>query len=169
MTTTTIIQNKIFSLDKLLNKVAIWRFKQQKIVFTNGCFDLLHQGHIHMFMQTADLGDKLIVGLNSDNSVTRLKGSSRPIQKQEARAIILASLCFIDAVVLFEQDTPLELITQIKPDVLAKGGDYTKKQIVGNSLVEQNGGEVVIIPTLEEYATTKIVAKILNNLNGRDD
>ena len=160
MNTHSLIQSKIFTSKQFLKKLQLWRFKDQKVVFTNGCFDLLHQGHIHYLMQTADLGDKLIIGLNSNASVKRLKGNSRPLQDEQARAEILASLQYVAAVVIFEEDTPLKLIQLCQPDVLVKGGDYQKHQIVGAGFVEQGGGEVVIIPFLEGHSTTNLIEKM---------
>lgn len=157
MSTETIINNKILTLSELLKKLVYWRFQDKKVVFTNGCFDILHLGHIHYLMQTANLGDVLIIGLNSDTSVKRLKGPRRPVQSQMARAQILASLQYVQAVILFEEDTPQLLIDAVLPDVLVKGGDYQKHEIVGAETVEQNGGEVVIIPYLEGHSTTQIL------------
>lgn len=131
-----------------------------KIVFTNGVFDLLHQGHIFSLSQAAKEADFLIVGLNADASVKRLKGDNRPIQDQDTRALILASLQIVDAVVVFEEDTPLNLIVSILPEVLVKGGDYTIEQIVGAKEVIANGGRVVINPILEGVSTTNIITKM---------
>ncbi|QQS31308.1 MAG: D-glycero-beta-D-manno-heptose 1-phosphate adenylyltransferase [Sphingobacteriales bacterium] len=151
------IESKILTLSQLQFKLNIWRFKEQKIVFTNGCFDLLHLGHFYTLTQAAGHGHVLIVGLNSDDSVKRLKGEQRPVQSQQTRALLLASLSYITAVVIFEEDTPFQLISEIMPDVLVKGGDYSKEQIVGHDLVTQNGGEVVIVPYLKGYSTTQIL------------
>lgn len=160
MNTKSIIDQKILTTEQLQKKLTLWRFKERKVVFTNGCFDLLHQGHVYYLMQTADLGDVLIVGLNSNASVKRLKGETRPLQDEVARSEILASLQYVDAVVIFEEDTPLTLIEMVMPDVLVKGGDYERHQIVGADLVEQKGGEVVIIPFLEGHSTTGILGRI---------
>jgi D-beta-D-heptose 7-phosphate kinase/D-beta-D-heptose 1-phosphate adenosyltransferase len=132
----------------------------KKIVFTNGVFDILHQGHIFSLSQAAKEGDYLIVGLNADASVKRLKGESRPVNNQESRALVLASLLMVDAVVLFEEDTPLELIKAIMPDVLVKGGDYTVDQIAGAKEVMSNGGRVIINPILEGFSTTSIIEQM---------
>ena len=129
-------------------------------MFTNGVFDILHPGHIFSLSQAAKEADFLIVGLNSDESVKRLKGQQRPINNQDSRALLLASLLMVDAVVIFEEDTPLELINSIKPDVLAKGGDYTIEQIAGAKEVMANGGRVVINPVIEGYSTTSIIDKL---------
>jgi D-beta-D-heptose 7-phosphate kinase/D-beta-D-heptose 1-phosphate adenosyltransferase len=137
----------------------------KSIVFTNGVFDILHPGHIFSLSQAAKEADFLIVGLNSDNSVKRLKGQQRPVTNQDSRALLLASLLMVDAVVIFEEDTPLELINSIRPDVLVKGGDYTIENIVGAKEVISNGGRVVINPVLEGYSTTNTIDKLkaLNN------
>jgi len=133
-------------------------------VFTNGVFDILHPGHIFSLSQAAKEADFLVVGLNSDDSVKRLKGHQRPVNSQDSRALLLASLLMVDAVVIFDEDTPLELIGSIKPDVLAKGGDYTLEQIVGAKEVIANGGRVVINPVVEGYSTTGIIDKLKNTL-----
>lgn len=163
----TAIKNKIISHSLLLDLKEQWQNK--KVVFTNGCFDILHQGHITYLAQTADLGDKLLVGINSDASVKMLnKGTARPLQDEYSRALIIASLNFVDAVVIFDEATPLQLITAIQPQVLVKGGDYDsaindpsdKKYIVGSDIVKQNGGEVIVVPFLPGYSTTSIEEKI---------
>jgi D-beta-D-heptose 7-phosphate kinase/D-beta-D-heptose 1-phosphate adenosyltransferase len=130
------------------------------LCFTNGCFDLLHPGHVRYLEDVRALGDFLVVGLNSDASVARLKGSSRPLQDETARATILAGLRCVDAVVLFGEDTPLELITALQPDILAKGGDYTVDTVVGREVVEARGGKVVLVPFLPGHSTTAIVDRI---------
>lgn len=158
-----LITQKIFqSKDdvEFLRRLAFYRFKGQKIVFTNGCFDILHRGHFEYLMQAASLGDVLIVGLNSDSSVSRLKGKNRPINNIEARSLALASLVYVDMVVVFEEDTPYELIKVVKPNILAKGSDYSPDQIVGKDIVEQNGGKLEIIPFVEGFSTTKIIEKL---------
>lgn len=132
------------------------------IVFTNGCFDILHRGHIEYLAKAKEFGDVLIVGLNSDHSVERLKGKGRPINSQEDRATILDSLKPVDYVVIFEEDTPLRLIQVIQPDVLVKGGDYKFEEIVGAEFVISRGGRVVIVPYLEGKSTTKIIEQIIN-------
>ena len=151
-----VIQKKIFTKENIRPQLALWRFKDQKIVFTNGCFDILHQGHIHLLTSAADFGTKLIVGINSDNSVKRLKGNNRPLQNEQTRLLVMASLHFVDAVMLFEEDTPYELIKFIQPEVLVKGGDYEIKNVVGADLVRQ----VEIINLLEGFSTTGIEQKI---------
>jgi rfaE bifunctional protein nucleotidyltransferase chain/domain len=151
------IEQRIVQLEKLKRDVARWRFLRKKIVFTNGCFDILHLGHINYLSEAADLGDILIVGLNSDKSVKALKGDKRPFNNQDARAKLLASLFFIDAVTIFDQDNPEELIKEINPDVLVKGGDYSIAEIAGSDFVLKNGGEVKTIPITEGYSTTNIL------------
>jgi rfaE bifunctional protein nucleotidyltransferase chain/domain len=138
----------------------MWRFQGRKIVFTNGCFDILHKGHVEYLSKARDLGDILIIGLNTDASVSRLKGSGRPVQDQSSRALVLASLRVVEAVVFFEEDTPYNLIDLVKPDVLVKGGDYTEENIVGADVVKANGGSVVIIPLVEGYSTSGIIKKL---------
>lgn len=154
------IPDKIYSLHGLLQKLAQERLKSKTIVFTNGVFDILHPGHIYSLSQAAKEADFLVVGLNADPSVKRLKGNERPVNDQEARALLLASLVMVDAVVLFEEDTPLELIKALQPDVLVKGGDYTVEQVVGAKEVLAAGGRVCINPLLEGYSTTRLIEKM---------
>jgi D-beta-D-heptose 7-phosphate kinase/D-beta-D-heptose 1-phosphate adenosyltransferase len=130
------------------------------VVFTNGCYDLLHPGHIHLLHQSRDLGDRLIVGLNTDASVRRLKGNSRPIVAERDRAAIVSALGCVDLVVLFDEDTPLQLIQAIKPDILVKGEDYRLDQVVGRDAIESYGGRVCLVPLLQGYSTTQIAEKI---------
>jgi rfaE bifunctional protein nucleotidyltransferase chain/domain len=160
MITIDLIAHKIIPFDKLSQKIHLWRFKEQRIVFTNGCFDLLHQGHINTLTSAADHGTRLIVGLNTDASINRLKGPDRPIQDQYTRSLILASLSFVDAVVLFDDETPLELIRLIQPDVLVKGGDYKPADIVGYDIVTAREGIVVTVPYIEGFSTTNIIERI---------
>lgn len=136
------------------------RAEGKSIVFTNGCFDILHSGHIFYLQKAKQLGDILILGLNSDASVKRLKGEKRPINSETDRAIVISALKCIDYVVIFEEDTPLQLITAIKPDILVKGGDYKIEDVVGKDIVEKNGGKVVIIPFVDGKSTTNIINKI---------
>jgi D-beta-D-heptose 7-phosphate kinase/D-beta-D-heptose 1-phosphate adenosyltransferase len=154
------IPTKIYQLHELLQEVKRWRLKNNRIVFTNGVFDILHEGHISSLGEAASHGHILIVGLNSDASVKRLKGPQRPVNNQESRALVLASLVMTDAVVIFEEDTPLELIKAIMPDVLVKGGDYTVEQIAGAKEVIGNGGEVVLAKIIEGISTTGIIEKM---------
>ena len=155
-----IIKGKVFHTEELHAKLNIWRLLEKKIVFTNGCFDLLHLGHIDYLSKAADLGDKLVIGLNSDASTSALKGLGRPIIDQYSRSIMLASLLFVDAVILFDDPTPIELIDQVRPDVLVKGADYTVDQIVGSDIVLGYGGDVQTIEYLSGYSTTSIEKKI---------
>ena len=156
-----IIKGKILSREMLLRQVAIWRMKSYRIVFTNGCFDILHPGHIDYLSKAADLGDVIIIGLNSDNSVKQLnKGVNRPIQSQNDRAQILSALQFVEAIYIFDEATPYELIKAVQPDVLVKGGDWKEADIVGSDIVKAKGGSVVSIPFVEGYSTTNIELKI---------
>jgi len=145
--------------EQLKNLLAFYRLKQKKIVFTNGCFDLLHLGHITYLEKAKALGNILMVGLNSDNSVKKLKGIARPILDQNARSQILAALQIVDNVIIFEEDTPYSLIQQIEPDILVKGGDYQLNTIVGADFVLAKGGKVEIIPIVEGYSTTVLIEK----------
>jgi rfaE bifunctional protein nucleotidyltransferase chain/domain len=154
------IPAKIFTLDALLHQLNRWRLLNKKIVFTNGVFDILHEGHIASLSEAARHGHILIVGINSDASVKRLKGENRPVNHEHSRALLMASLVLTDAVILFDQDTPLELIKALLPDVLVKGGDYTLEQIVGAKEVIDHGGEVKIVPILEGFSTTGIIEKM---------
>jgi len=154
--------SKLYDLDQIQRKVAQWKLKNNQIVFTNGCFDILHIGHIHTLREAKKLGDKLIVGLNSDASVKRLKGESRPINNELNRAELLNALQMVDAVVLFEEDTPLNLIKTIIPNFLVKGGDWDIHQIVGADFVVENGGKVHSIPFVEGFSTTNILKTITN-------
>ncbi|ROL60130.1 D-glycero-beta-D-manno-heptose 1-phosphate adenylyltransferase [Bacteroidetes/Chlorobi group bacterium MS-B_bin-24] len=144
-------------IEKICNSL---REQNKKIVFTNGCFDILHRGHIEYLTKAKEFGDVLIVGLNSDTSVQRLKGKDRPINSESDRARILDALKPVDYVVIFEEDTPLHLIQMVKPDVLVKGGDYKVEEIVGSEFVMSYGGKVEIIPFVEGKSTTKIIQKI---------
>ena len=156
------LKAKIFNIKNLSQIINQWRLNGDKIVFTNGCFDLIHLGHLEILARSADLGDKLIVGINSDESIKKIKGNSRPIIEEDSRAKQLAAIEFIDAVILFNEDTPYNLINILKPDVLTKGGDYKKNDIVGNQLINKDQGEVVIIPLTQGYSTTSILEKIKN-------
>lgn len=154
------ITSKIYSLLDLKVQSDKWKENGKKIVFTNGCFDLVHRGHIEVLANTADLGDKLIIGLNSDSSIKDLKGENRPIMDETSRAILLASLQFVDAVVFFSEETPYKLIETLVPDILAKGGDYKVTEIAGNEVVSENGGEVILVPFIDGFSSTNIVEKI---------
>lgn len=154
------IQNKIYSKEELLRHRNIWRTFSKKVVFTNGCFDILHHGHIHLLAEAASLGDILVVGVNTDSSVKRLKGEERPVTNEQDRLFQLAALLCVDAVCLFDDDTPELLIESLQPDVLVKGGDYTIDKIVGAEYVMSLGGRVEIIPFVEGYSTSSIIANI---------
>tara|TARA_R110002072_G_scaffold282761_1_gene445790 strand:+ start:9107 stop:9625 length:519 start_codon:yes stop_codon:yes gene_type:complete len=163
------IQNKILSHEEAKKRISTWRLKSDKIVFTNGCFDILHKGHVSYLAQSAELGNRLVVALNTDSSVKRQgKGEGRPVNNNDARAMVLASLGFVDAIVFFDDDTPLSMIEDLQPDVLVKGADYdpremnsnSNKYIVGSDIVKKNGGNVVSIPLVEGFSTTEIIEKL---------
>ena len=156
------IHNKIKSFDNIKNLVEQWKAEGQIVVFTNGCFDLLHYGHLHYLAAARDLGDRLVIGLNSKASVKRLKGAHRPLNDEMTRQHLLAALAFVDAVVVFEEDTPFELIQCVQPDILVKGGDYALNQIVGADIVLKNGGSVKSLPFIDGFSTTKLEQKIKN-------
>ena len=151
---------KVLDLERLQLRIANWRESGETIVFTNGCFDILHVGHITLLEECRRFGSKLVLGLNADASISRLKGPSRPIVGEAERARVMAALAAIDAVVLFEEDTPLELIRAIRPDVLVKGGDYSVETVVGHEDVIAAGGRVEIVPTVQGFSTTSIVNKL---------
>ncbi len=146
--------------EEITSQVIRWRLTSKTIAFTNGVFDILHEGHIAVLAKAASYADMLIIGVNSDASVKKLKGDSRPVNNQQSRALILASLIMVDAVVIFDEETPLELIKKIKPDILIKGGDYTIDTIVGAKEVMANGGKVEIFPLEKGFSTTGIIEKI---------
>lgn len=152
--------NKITNISLLKPQVQDWQSMGQKVVFTNGVFDLLHIGHITYLAKSAELGEKLVIGLNADSSVKRIKGEGRPVNDQNSRAAILAALFFVDAIVIFEEDTPLNLINALLPDVLVKGADYSVENIVGGKEVIANGGEVKTIDFVKGYSSTSIIEKI---------
>lgn len=154
------IPNKILTLPELQRKIAQWRLLNKTIVFTNGCFDILHAGHIASLSEAAQHGDFLIVGLNADASVKGLKGDGRPVNDEQSRALVMASLTMVDAVVIFSEPTPLELIKAIQPDILVKGGDYKIEDIVGAKEVMDRGGQVIINPIVQGFSTTSIINKL---------
>lgn len=154
------IYDKILGDSSLEERLSLWRREGKIIVFSNGCFDILHRGHVEYLSKAADLGDKLIIGLNTDASVKRLKGPSRPVNDEKARAVVLAALEFVDAVVFFEEDTPYNLIKRVQPDVLVKGKDYKAGDIVGYDIVTAKGGKVETIELVDGFSTTKILEKI---------
>ena len=155
-----IIRRKILSGSELDRWLARARFKNRKIVFTNGCFDVLHRGHIDYLVRASELGDLLVIGLNTDESVKRLKGPSRPYQNEETRAYILASMSFTSVIILFEEDTPLELIQKVRPDILVKGSDYKPVEIVGHDLVTSWGGKVQTIDLTPGFSSTQVIGKL---------
>lgn len=157
-----VIKQKILTRKDLKQQLAVWRFKEKTIVFSNGCFDILHLGHIEYLSKAADLGEVLIIGLNSDHSVKKIKGEGRPVNHEISRAILLASLGFVSAVVLFEEDTPVELIRLIQPDILVKGADYRIEEIAGSDIVMSKGGQIITIPLTEGYSTTSLIERICN-------
>ena len=157
------ITTKIHSLEQLPATLERWRAAGERIVFTNGCFDILHYGHLHYLADARDLGDRLVIGLNSAGSVRRLKGPTRPINDELTRTHLLAALQMVDAVIIFEEDTPLELIRLVLPDVLVKGGDWRPEQIVGSDIVLARGGQVLSLPYIDGYSTTNIERKIKGN------
>jgi D-glycero-beta-D-manno-heptose 1-phosphate adenylyltransferase len=151
---------KIVSWTEAKAQVNLWKQAGQKVVFTNGCFDLVHLGHVDYLEKARNLGDRLVLGLNSDNSVSRFKGPERPLQDENSRARVLAAMQFIDLVILFNEDTPLALITELIPNILVKGSDYLTENIVGADVVKKAGGEVKTIDFVQGYSTTRIVEKI---------
>lgn len=155
-----IIKKKILSIEQAVEKVKKWKEEGKSIVFTNGCFDIIHPGHIDYLLEASDLGDKLVLGLNTDASVRRIKGNSRPIIGENDRARLLASFDFIDIIVLFDEDTPAELINALVPDVLVKGKDYEIKDIIGADTVLKNGGRVETIELTEGFSTSELIRKI---------
>lgn len=162
----SVIQSKIIDIHDIESYITYWNLKNQKIVFTNGCFDILHRGHVEYLAQASNHGDVLVIGLNTDSSVRKIKGDSRPVQDEYARAILLASLNFVTAVIFFDDDTPYNLINSIQPDVLIKGSDYNIEDIVGYDIVTAKGGEVVTIDFIEGYSTTSIIEKLKMDCNG---
>ena len=153
------LQSKILSFEALKILLKKWRDENEKIVFTNGCFDLLHLGHVDYLAKARDLGGRLVVGLNSDASIKRIKGPSRPINNEQSRAALLAGMTYVDAVVLFDEETPVNLISEVMPAVLVKGGDYKIKEIVGHEMVLNNGGEVCTIDFVEGYSSSELIKK----------
>lgn len=155
------IRQRILNPEQLRQRIAGWRGSGQRVVFTNGCFDILHRGHLDYLARAASLGNRLVVAVNSDASVKRLKGAQRPVNPEDDRLLALASLLVVDAVCVFEEDTPAEVIRLLQPDVLAKGGDYTIDTIVGADTVLAAGGQVEVIPFVDGYSTTGLIEKIM--------
>ena len=160
MKATEKINLKIVASDEISKLVSQWRVLNKTIAFTNGCFDILHEGHLFSLSEAAKEADYLVVGLNSNESVTKLKGKGRPVVDERSRALLLASLVMVDAVVIFEEDTPLELIKKIRPDILVKGGDYKPEQVAGSKEVNEYGGKVIIKPILQGFSTTSLINKV---------
>ncbi len=156
----TELEHKIVDSAALVEKINAWRASGCKIVFTNGCFDILHLGHIDYLARAADLGQKMVLGLNTDASVSRIKGPTRPINDERSRAFVLAALSFIDAITFFDEPTPYELIKLVQPDILVKGADYKVEDIVGYDIVQARGGSVETIPLVTGYSTTAIETRI---------
>ena len=156
------LKEKVVSQDQALKELKAWREKNKKIVFTNGCFDIIHPGHIDYLSQARDLGNILVLGLNTDQSVRRLnKGSNRPINDERTRAYVLAGLASVDLIVFFDEETPYNLIKLLQPNVLVKGKDYEVEKIIGFDILKENGGEVITIPFLEGYSTSSLIKKII--------
>ncbi len=155
-----IIYNKIIPRTEIVELANKWRENGDKIVFTNGCFDLIHRGHIEYLSRAADLSERMIVGLNTDASVSRLKGKDRPVVDEESRAILMGAFEFVDAVVYFDDDTPYELIKEIQPDILVKGSDYKIDEIIGYDIVLARGGAVETINLVEGFSTTTLIERI---------
>lgn len=158
------IRSKIKTRDEIIAASENWQSQNKRIAFTNGCFDIVHLGHIDYLSRAADLADLLVIGVNTDASVSRIKGANRPLQDQLSRSMLLASFQFVAAVVLFDEDTPYELIKAIQPDVLIKGSDYKEEDIIGADIVRDNRGEVVTIDFLEGYSTSSIIEKASDQL-----
>lgn len=158
------VENKIVkNWESISQRINLWNFKGEQIVFTNGCFDIVHRGHIDYLSKAKDKGDRLIIGLNTDKSVKALKGETRPINDEDSRALLLASFSFVDAVILFNEDTPYELINFLKPNILVKGSDYDVKDIVGADIVINNRGRVETLDFIEGFSSTSIINKIKNS------
>lgn len=156
------LKEKVVSQNQALKELKTWREKNKKIVFTNGCFDIIHPGHIDYLSKARDLGDILVLGLNTDQSVRRLnKGSNRPINDERTRAYVLAGLASVDLIVFFDEETPYNLIKLLQPNVLVKGKDYEVEKIIGFDILKENGGEVITIPFLEGYSTSSLIKKII--------
>lgn len=161
MTQLEYINNKIIKdWESMKQTLSLWNFNEEKIVFTNGCFDLVHQGHIDYLSKARDMGTKLVLGLNTDTSVKRLKGEERPINDEYSRALLLASFEFVDKVIFFSEDTPYELIKFIQPDILVKGNDYKVEDIVGYDILKAKGGEIKTLDFIDGFSSTSIIEKI---------
>jgi len=154
------IKNKILTPQELITKRAYWHFKNQSVVFTNGCFDIIHRGHVEYLAKAASLGKIMVIGLNTDLSVRKIKGENRPVQDQDTRALVLAAMEFVSVIVPFDEETPYELIKLTQPDILVKGADYKPEDIVGYDIVTGRSGKVITIPFVEGFSTTSIIQKL---------
>jgi rfaE bifunctional protein nucleotidyltransferase chain/domain len=157
------IKSKIVDDNNIKDLLAFWRFKGMKLVFTNGCFDIIHRGHIEYLSKAANFGDVLIIGLNTDKSVRNIKSKGRPYQDEYSRALILAALHYVNAVIMFNEKTPYKLIELIQPDVLVKGSDYKPEEIVGYDIVKSRGGDVITIDYIQGFSSSEIIDKISIN------
>lgn len=157
----SVIEQKIITISQLIHFKAVWSLKEKKVVFTNGCFDIIHRGHIEYLARAASLGDVLVVGINTDQSVKRIKSNNRPLQDEYSRALAIAALHFVTHVMLFDEDTPYDLIKALEPDILVKGDDYKTQDIVGYDLVKNNGGQVKTIKLTKGYSTSGIINKCM--------
>ena len=160
MSKRNIIESKILKGEQIDRMLAYWSFRDFSIVFTNGCFDILHKGHLDFLARASDLGDVLVVGLNTDRSVSAIKGPGRPMMDEKSRTLLLASLSFVTAVILFDQETPVELISQVRPDILVKGSDYRLEEIVGREIVTELGGKVFTLDIVRGYSTSTIINRL---------
>ncbi len=160
MSKINIIKSKILTGEQIDRMLAFWSIRDYSVVFTNGCFDILHKGHLDFLARASDLGDVLVVGLNTDRSIRAIKGPGRPLQDEKTRTLLLASLSFVTAVILFDQETPVELIRQVRPDILVKGSDYKLEEIVGRDIVREMGGKVFTLDIVKGYSTSTIINKL---------
>ena len=154
------IQQKIIPVGEKLLSLPLWKEQKEQIVFTNGCFDIIHRGHVDYLARAASLGSKLIIGLNTDGSVRRIKGNSRPVTDEYSRAFVLAAFAFVDAIILFDEDTPYKLIQSIQPDILVKGSDYKENDIVGADIVKAKGGKIITMDFVPGFSTSLIIEKL---------
>ena len=154
------IKQKVILIGQELPSLSLWKKQGEQIVFTNGCFDIIHRGHVDYLARAASLGSKMIIGLNTDNSVRRLKGSTRPVSDEYSRAFVLAAFTFADAIILFDEDTPYNLIQYVQPDILVKGSDYKEDDIVGADIVKAKGGKIVTMDFVPGFSTSSIIQKL---------
>ena len=155
------IKQKIIPIGQEFTSLSLWKKQGEHIVFTNGCFDIIHRGHVDYLARAASLGSKMIIGLNTDNSVRRLKGNSRPISDEYSRAFVLAAFAFTDTIILFDEDTPYNLIQFIQPDILVKGADYKEENIIGADIVKARGGQIITIDYVPGFSTSSIIQKLM--------